>query len=123
WILNRTYGRQDASSLHGTHATDQTVLLEFEELRRRERDAQRQTQIVESFKSSAPAVQGAVDYDDLKWDSYNRAVETADQFGFYNSRSVQQKIIAKSAFTSRQEIVTLRRVIKRHLRNCELRND
>jgi len=29
----------------------------------------------------------------------------------------------KSAFTNRREIVTLRRVIHRHVRNCELRDD
>jgi hypothetical protein len=122
WILNRTYGRQNAPSLYGTNPMDEKVLIELDEARKLEREAQRQTQIVENFKSSAASVQGAVDYDELNWESYDRVVETAEQFVFYNGRSTQ-KIIAKSAFTNRQEIVTLRRVIRRHMRNCELRDD
>lgn len=101
---------------------DEKVLIELDEARKLVREAQRQTQIVENFKSSAASVQGAVDYDELNWESYDRVVETAEQFVFYNGRSTQ-KIIAKSAFTNRQEIVTLRRVIRRHLRKCELRDD
>ena len=122
WALNRTFGRQNPPALHGTSALDQTVLLELEESRRLERDAQRQTQIVQGFKSSATAVQGAVDYDDLKWESYDRAVETPGQFVFYNGRSIQ-KVIAKAAFRNHQELVTLRRVVHRHVPNCELRDD
>jgi hypothetical protein len=121
WILNLTYRRQDAP-LYGANPMDQSVLLEFDESRKLQREGERQTQIVENFKSTATSVHGAVDYDDLKWDSYDRAVETADQFAFYNGRSTQ-KIIAKSAFTNHQEIVALRRVIHRHIRNCELRDD
>jgi hypothetical protein len=101
---------------------DEKLLLEMEESRALEREAQRQSKIVESFQSTAPTIQGAVDYDALEWDAYDRLVETPEQFVFYSGRSIQ-KVIAKSAFTSRQEIVTLRRVIHRHLRNCELRDD
>ncbi len=101
---------------------DETVLREIEESRRLEREAQRQDKIVESFKSTATPVQGAVDYGELNWDSYDRVVETLEQFVFYNGRSVQ-KTIAKSAFTNQQEIVTLRRVIHRYIPNSEVRED
>ena len=118
WILNLTYRRQDAP-LYGANPVDQSVLLEFEESRNLEREAQRQSQIVESFKGTAEQVQGAVDYDELKWESYDNAVETPEQFVFYNGRSIQ-KVIAKSAFGNRQEMVALRRVIRRHIGDCEL---
>lgn len=121
WLLNLTYRRQDAP-LYGANPVDQTVLLEIDESRKLEREAQRQSQIVENFKSTAEQVHGAVDYDELKWETYDKVVETPEQFVFYNSRSVQ-KIIAKSAFRNRREIVTLRRVIRRQLQNCELRDD
>jgi len=127
WILNRTYRQQGAGtslygSNYGSNPMDEKVLIEIEESRRLEREAQRQNQIVESFKSTATPVQGAVEYGELNWDSYDSVVETPDQFVFCNSGSVQ-KVIAKSAFTSRQEIVTLRRVIRRRIRNCEQRDE
>lgn len=121
WILNLTYRRQDAP-LYGANPVDQSVLLEIEESRKLEREAQRQSQIVENFKGTAEQVHGAVDYDELKWESYDKAVETAEQFVFYNGRSIQ-KVIAKSAFGNRQQMLTLRRVIRRHLQNCALRED
>jgi hypothetical protein len=122
WILNRTYGRQNAPSLYGSNPMDEKVLLDLEESRQLEREAQLQTRIVENFKSTASAVQGAVDYGEMKWDSFVKVVETPEQFVFYGERSVQ-KIIAKSVFGDRREIVTLRRVIRRQVRECELRND
>ena len=122
WILNRTYGRQNLPSQYGSNPMDEKVLLEFEESRELEREAQRQNRIVEDFKSTAVPVLGVVDYDELRWDSYDKVVETLDQFVFYNGRSIQ-KTFTKSAFTSRQEVVALRRVIHRHVRNCELRED
>ena len=121
WILNLTYRRQDAP-LYGANPVDQTVLLDFDESRKLEREAQRQSQIVENFKGTAEQVHGAVDYDELKWESYDKAVETPQQFVFYSGRSVQ-KIIAKSTFRNHQEVLTLRRVIRRHLQNCELRDE
>jgi hypothetical protein len=122
WILNRTYGRQNAPSLYGSNPMDDKVLLDLEESRRLEREAQLQAQIVKNFTSTASAVHGAVDYDEMMWDSFVKVVETTEQFVFYGERSVQ-KIIAKSAFTDRREILTLRRVIRRHVRECELRDD
>ena len=109
-------------SQYGSNPMDEKVLLEFEESRELEREAQRQNRIVEDFKSTAVPVLGVVDYDELRWDSYDKVVETLDQFVFYNGRSIQ-KTITKSAFTNRQEVVALRRVIHRHARNCELRED
>jgi hypothetical protein len=120
WVLNLVYGPRGGSAVAGLteNPMDEIVLRQYEE----ERKSQRKDSIVESFKSTAAPVPGAVDYDDLKWDSYDQVVETAEQFVFCNGRSTQ-KIIAKSAFRNRQEIVTLRRVIHRHVRNCELRDD
>jgi len=120
WVLNLVYGPRGGSAVTALdeNPMDEIVLRQYEE----ERKSQRQDSIVESFKSTATPVQGAVDYDDLKWDSYDQVVETAEQFVFSNGRSTQ-KTIAKSAFTNRQEIVTLRRVIRRHVRKCELRYD
>jgi hypothetical protein len=122
WILNRTFGRQNAASLYGSNPMDEKLLLDLEESRQLEREAQLQTQIVENFKSTASAVHGAVDYGEMKWDSFVKVVETPEQFLFCGERSVQ-KIIAKSAFTDRREIVTLRRVIRRRVSVCELRDD
>ena len=122
WILNRTYRRNEPASLYGSNPQDEKLLIEIEESRRLEREALRQNKIVESFQSTATPVQGAVDYGEMNWESYDRVVETPEQFAFYNGRSAQ-KIIAKSAFASQQEIITLRRVIHRHVRNYEQRND
>jgi hypothetical protein len=120
WVLNLVYGPRGGSAVAALkeNPMDDIVLRQYEE----ERKSERQDSIVESFKSTATPVQGAVDYDDLKWDCYDKVVETAEQFVFSNGRSTQ-KTIAKSAFTNRQEIVTLRRVIRRHVRNCELRDE
>lgn len=122
WMLNRTYGRQKVPSLYGSNPMDEKVLLELDEARKLEREAKQQNAIVESFKSTSAPVHGAVDYDELKWESYDRAVETPEQFEFYSGRSIQ-KLIAKPAFSSPQEIATLRRVIRRHVRDCALRDD
>ena len=121
WLLNITFRRQEAP-LYGANSVDQSVLLEFDESRKLEREAQKQNAIVESFKSTAAPVHGAVDYAEMDWSSYDRAVETPEQFVFYTGRSVQ-KMIAKSAFADRQEVATLRRVIRRRMSNCELRDD
>ena len=56
WILNRTFGRQNAASLYGSNPMDEKLLLDLEESRQLEREAQLQTQIVENFKSTASAV-------------------------------------------------------------------
>ena len=97
---------------------DEIVTRQYEE----ERKAQRADQIVAAFKSTATAVHGTVDYDEMKWDSFVKVVETPEQFVFYGERSVQ-KIIAKSGFTDRREIVTLRRVIRRRVGAYELHDD
>jgi hypothetical protein len=119
WILNILYPRagQGVAALT-VDPMDEIVTRQYEE----ERKSKRTDQIVEGFKSTASAVQGTVDYDEMKWDSFSRVVETPEQFVFYSERSVQ-KIIAKSEFFNRQEIVTLRRMIRRHVRDCELRDD
>lgn len=122
WILNRTYGRNSPTSLYGVNPMDEKLLIELDESRRLEREAARQSKIVEGFHSTATPVEGAVDYDSLNWESYDRVIETPEQFAFCRGRSTQ-RIIAKSAFTSPQEIATLRRVIHRHVRHYQQRND
>ena len=97
---------------------DEIVDRQYEE----ERKSERTDAIVGAFKSDTEPVHGAVDYDEMRWNFYDKVIETPEQFVFYNGQSTQ-KIIAKSAFTNRQEIVTLRRVIHRYVRNCELRDD
>src|SRR4030095_6717489 len=118
WILNLVYGRGGTSVPLGQDPMDELVQRQYEG----ERRSKRTDQIVEAFKSSTDPVYGAVDYDELKWDSFNKAIETPEQFVFYNGRSVQ-KILAKSEFSRRQEIVTLRRVIRRYVGDCDLRDD
>jgi hypothetical protein len=121
WILNRTYRRQGAS-LYGANPMDEHVLQEYEVARQEERNAERQQQVVATFQSAATQVQGAVDYSDMRWDSFSRVVETAEQFTFYSGRGIA-KVIEKNQFTSRQELLTLRRMIRRHVAVSELQDD
>jgi hypothetical protein len=118
WILNLVYGRGGSNVVVGQDPMDKVVERQYDE----ERKSKRRDQIVEGFKSSTDRVHGAVDYDELKWDSFKKAIETPEQFVFYDGHSVQ-KIIRKSEFSSRQETVTLRRVIRRYLSDCDLRDD
>jgi hypothetical protein len=76
----------------------------------------------EKFVPDALPVKGAVDYDDLKWETFSRVVETPVEFSFLNGRNIA-KVIAKSEFSSRQEIRTLRRVIRRQVPECVLLDD
>jgi hypothetical protein len=76
----------------------------------------------EKFVSDAAPVKGAVDYDDLKWESFSRVVETPLEFTFLSGRNIA-KVIAKSDFSGRQEIRALRRVIRRHVAGCVLLDD
>jgi len=87
-----------------------------------ESESKRKDRLVEEFKSATAPVQGAVDYEEMKWESFSRVVETPEQFLFYSDRSVA-KIIAKSSFFSRQQVLALRRVIRRHVANSELLDD
>lgn len=121
WILNRTYRRQGAS-LFGTNPMDEHVLQEYEIARQEERNAERQQQVVATFQSAAAPVQGAVDYADMPWESFSRAAETPEQFTFYSGRGIG-KVIEKKQFTNRQELLTLRRMIRRHVAVSELLDD
>ena len=119
WMLNFIYPRAGSAVVALTEDTmDEIVTRQYEE----ERKSQRANQIVEAFRSTAAPVHGAVDYDEMKWESFVKIVETPEQFVFYGERSVQ-KIVPKSTFTDRREIVTLRRVIRRHVAQSELRDD
>ena len=119
WMLNFIYPRAGSAAVALTEdPMEEIVTRQYEE----ERKAQRADHIVAAFKSTASAVHGAVDYDEMKWDSFVKVVETPEQFVFYGERSVQ-KIIAKSGFTDRREVVTLRRVIRRRVAVCDLRDD
>jgi len=97
---------------------DEVVLREHEE----ETESKKKDQLVEEFKSATAPVQGAVDYDEMKWESFSRAIETLEQFTFYSARSVAKKI-DKSKFSSRQELLTFRRMIRRHVADTELLHD
>ena len=121
WVLNRTYRRQGAS-LYGANPMDEHVLQEYEITRQEERNAERQQHVVTSFHSAASPVQGAVDYSDMRWDSFSRAIETQEQFSFYSGRGIS-KVIEKKHFTNRQELLALRRMIRRHVPGSELLDD
>jgi len=118
WILNRTYPRPGAS-LYGANPMDEHVLREYEVARQQERNAERQQQVVATFQSATAPVQGAVDYSEMPWDSFSRAVETPEQFRFYSGRGIA-KVIEKKEFASRQELLTFRRMIRRHVADNEL---
>jgi len=79
-------------------------------------------QLVDKFQSTASPVQGAVDYGEIRWDSFSKAAETTEQFTFYSGRSVA-KVIEKSKFSSRQELLTFRRMIRRQVADNELLHD
>ena len=121
WILNRTHRRQGAS-LYGANPMDEHVLQEYEIARQEERNSERQQKVVATFESSAAPVQGAVEYSDMRWDSFSRVVETPEQFTFYSGRGIA-KVIEKKQFTSRQELLTFRRMIRRHVGDNELLHD
>ena len=87
-----------------------------------QRNAERQQQVVATFQSAATPVQGAVDYSDMRWDSFSRVVETPEQFTFYSGRGIA-KVIEKKEFTNRQELLTFRRMIRRHVADNELLHD
>ena len=118
WILNHTYRRRKATGVVEQDPMIDVVLREQEE----EAEAQRKNQIVEAFKSTATPVQGAVNYDELKWELFSRVVETPAEFAFLSGRNIA-KVIAKSEFFSPQEIRALRRVIRRQVAECVLLDD
>ena len=101
---------------------DEHVLQEYEITRQEARNAERQQHVVASFQSAASPVQGAVDYSDMRWDSFSRAIETPEQFSFYSGRGIG-KVIEKKHFTNRQELLALRRMIRRHVPECQLLDD
>jgi hypothetical protein len=74
------------------------------------------------FVSAAVPVEGAVDYQEMKWDSFTRVVETSEQFAFYSGKSVA-RLVARRSFTSHQEILALRRVIRRRVHDSQLLDD
>ena len=71
------------------------------------------------FVSTAVPVEGAVNYNEMKWDTFTSITETPEQFTFYGARTVA-KVIEKSKFSSRQELLTFRRMIRRHIADNEL---
>jgi hypothetical protein len=74
------------------------------------------------FVSTAVPVEGAVNYNEMKWDTFTSITETPEQFAFYNGKSIAL-VIRKSRFKDRLELLTLRRVIRRHVTNNELLDD
>jgi hypothetical protein len=118
WILNHTYRRPKETGVVEQDSIVEVLLREHEE----QAEAQRKDQIVANFKSDAAQVRGVVDYDELKWESFSRVVETPAEFTFYSGKNLA-KVIAKSEFTSRQEILALRRVIRRQIADSALLDD
>jgi hypothetical protein len=48
------------------------------------------------------------DYDEMKWQSFSRVAEAPEQFTFYSAR---------------QELLTFRRMVRRHIADNELLHD
>jgi len=115
WILNYTYPSRRTGAASAQSALDEAVLRKHQE----ESEARRKDQLVENFKSDTTPFPGAVDYQEMKWDSFSRVVETQEQFVFYGERSVA-KTIPKIGFSTGLELVTLRRMIRRHVRDHRL---
>src|SRR5258708_37675704 len=107
WILNLTYGRRSPTSLYPQNPMDEVVLSEHEE----ESQSKKKDHLVEEFKSAAAPVQGTVDYDEMKWESFARVGETPEQFTFYSGRCIA-KVVDKSKFSNRLELLTFRRMIR-----------
>jgi hypothetical protein len=118
WILNLTYGRRGPASLYPQNPMDEVVLREHEE----ESKSKKKDHAVEEFKSAAAPVPGTVDYGEMKWESFSRVAEAPEQFTFYSARSVA-KVVEKSKVSSRQELLTFRRMIRRHIADNELLHD
>jgi len=118
WILNHTYRRPKASGVVEQDPMVEVLLREHEE----QAEAQRKDQIIAHFKSDTAPVRGVIDYDELKWKSFSRVAETPAEFTFYSGKNLA-KVIAKSEFSSRQEIRALRRVIRRQIADSELLDD
>ena len=118
WILNHTYRRPKWTGVVEQDPMVEVLLREHEE----QAEAQRKDQIIAHFKSDTAPVRGVIDYDELKWESFSRVAETPAEFTFYSGKNLA-KVIAKSEFSSRQEIRALRRVIRRQIAVSELLDD
>jgi hypothetical protein len=118
WILNHTYRRPKSTGVVEQDPMVEVLLREHEE----KAEAQRKDQIIAHFKSDTAPVRGVIDYDELAWKSFSRVVETPAEFTFYSGKNLA-KVIAKSEFSSRQEIRALRRVIRRQVADSELLDD
>jgi hypothetical protein len=118
WILNHTYRRPKASGVVEQDPMVEVLLREHEE----QAEAQRKDQIVAHFKSNSAPVHGVIDYDELKWESFSRVIETPAEFTFYSGKNLA-KHIAKSEFSSRQEIRAFRRLVRRQIADSALLSD
>src|SRR5882724_5418626 len=54
------------------------------------------------FVSTAVPAEGAVNYNEMKWDTFTSVTETPEQFAFYSGKS-DSLVIRKSDFKDRQE--------------------
>jgi hypothetical protein len=117
-LLDYAYPKPKKSTVYGENAAEEAVLREYDD----EQEERRKAEFVEQFHSSAEAVQGAVDYGELRWNAYTRVVETPEQFAFYSGPSIV-KVIAKKELAEMRQIAALRRVIRRSVPECELRDD
>jgi len=117
-LLNYAYPKPAKSTVYGENAAEEAVLRDYDN----EQEEKRKARIVGQFQGSEEAVQGAVDYAELRWHAYTRVVETPQQFTFYSGPSIV-KVIAKKELTDMRQIAALRRVIRRSVPECELRDD
>jgi hypothetical protein len=118
WILNHTYRRPKASGVVEQDPMVEVLLRGHEE----QAEAQRKDQIVAHFKSNSAPVHAVIDYDELKWESFSRVIETPAEFTFYSGKNLA-KHIAKSEFSSRQEIRAFRRLVRRQIADSALLSD
>jgi len=114
-LLDYAYGKKPKPVDYERDPLTEEILKQADE----EAQAKKRQQIVEAFQSTAAAVQGAIDYADIQWHLFSRAVETPVQFTFYCDRSIA-KVIEKSRFTNPQELATFRRMVRRHVANSTL---
>jgi hypothetical protein len=108
-LMSYAYGRKKTPQVDANPMHD-VVLREYEdaaEIERRER-------VVREFKSSAAPVQGAVDYGEMDWQLFTRAVESRERFTFYSGANIA-KVVEKSRFADTHELETFRRMVRRYV--------
>lgn len=113
WILNYSY-KKPKPTPEETQAD--AILSEHQAAM----DNELKERMIAEFKSTAVPEQGAIDYGEMKWESYTRVVETPDQFTFYSGANVA-RVIRKNELSDARQQAALRRVVRRNVADSELR--